>query len=175
MGGAVAVGRCGAEIRDELREPRLRPAIGSPGANLEVIAMCDYSLESVATRPAQVGDEVLTGRIAGSFTSGFSRIGEPNVAVCLRPGTELAFENDIAFEVGSRLGAWVVETKRGVRVARFRQIDMDKRYVHHDALELPDGELVLLTRLAQGQRATVLQLPADGVAAQEPIRDSLSV
>jgi hypothetical protein len=156
---------CGNQDRDH--------AIGSAGANLEVVPMCDYSLESVATRPAQVGDKVVTGRIAGSFTSGFSPVGVPNVAVCLRSGTELAFDDDIAFEVGSRLGAWVVETKRGVRVARFRQIDMDKRYVHHDALELPDGEVVLLTRLAQGQQATVLQLPADGLAVSERIRDSL--
>jgi hypothetical protein len=32
--------------------------------------------------------------------------------------------------------------------------------VHHDALEFPDGQTVLLTRLCDGQRATVLQLPA---------------
>jgi hypothetical protein len=33
------------------------------------------------------------------------------------------------------------------------------RGVHHDALEFPDGEIVLLTRLCEGQHATVLQLP----------------
>jgi hypothetical protein len=95
----------------------------------------------------------------------------------LRPGTEIAFDNDIAFEGGSRFHrSWAVETKRGVRVARFRQIDLDKRYVHHDALELPDGEVVLLTRLAQGQQATVLQLPADGrPAMQERTRDPVSM
>jgi hypothetical protein len=32
--------------------------------------------------------------------------------------------------------------------------------MHHDALELPGGRIVLLTRLNEGQRATVLQLPA---------------
>jgi hypothetical protein len=31
---------------------------------------------------------------------------------------------------------------------------------HHDALEFPDGQVVLLTRLCEGQVATVLQLPA---------------
>jgi hypothetical protein len=30
---------------------------------------------------------------------------------------------------------------------------------HHDALEFPDGQVVLVTRLCEGQRATVLQLP----------------
>jgi hypothetical protein len=46
------------------------------------------------------------------------------------------------------------------KVARFRRINMGKPNVHHDALEFPDGEIVLLTRLCEGQHATVLQLPA---------------
>jgi hypothetical protein len=37
---------------------------------------------------------------------------------------------------------------------------MDKPHVHHDALEFRNGEFVLLTRLCEGQFATVLQLPA---------------
>jgi hypothetical protein len=45
-------------------------------------------------------------------------------------------------------------------VAQFRQVNMDKPSVHRDALEFPDGETVLLTRLREGQHATVLQLPA---------------
>ena len=36
----------------------------------------------------------------------------------------------------------------------------NKPGVHHDAREFPDGEIVLLTRLCEGQHATVLQLPA---------------
>jgi hypothetical protein len=38
---------------------------------------------------------------------------------------------------------------------------VDNPVAHHDALEFPDGQLVLVTRLCAGQRATVLQLPAD--------------
>jgi hypothetical protein len=45
-------------------------------------------------------------------------------------------------------------------VARFRQVNQDQPNVHHDALELPDGEIVLVTKLAGGQHATVLQMPA---------------
>jgi hypothetical protein len=51
--------------------------------------------------------------------------------------------------------------------------------VHHDALEFPDGETVLLTRLCEGQHATVLQLPASprpvnaANAANGQKRDSL--
>ncbi len=36
-------------------------------------------------------------------------------------------------------------------------------YVHHHALEYPDGEAVLLTYLMEGQQATVLQLPTAAV------------
>jgi hypothetical protein len=50
--------------------------------------------------------------------------------------------------------------KIGQRLARFWQINMQNATIHHDALEFPDGQVVLLTRLCEGQRATVLQLPA---------------
>ena len=54
------------------------------------------------------------------------------------------------------------------KTAIFRQVNQDKKWVHHDALEFPDGEIVLLTFLQEGQRATVLQLPASaGVKAEQ--------
>jgi hypothetical protein len=123
--------------------------------------MCDYSLHDVASRPAKVGDKLVTTQFANSITRGFADVGEPNVAVCLLPGTEVAFEKDIEFEGG--LGFflnWKRSKRTGERVARFRQVHMDKPHVHHDALEFPNGEFVLLTRLREGQFATVLQLPA---------------
>jgi hypothetical protein len=43
--------------------------------------------------------------------------------------------------------------------AIFRQINRKVPYTHHDALEFPDGKIVLLTFLEVGQQATVLQLP----------------
>jgi hypothetical protein len=52
----------------------------------------------------------------------------------------------------------------GHKVARFRQINMEDPNVHHDALEFPGGQIVLVTRLTPGQRATVLQMPATGHA-----------
>jgi hypothetical protein len=55
----------------------------------------------------------------------------------------------------------------GYRTAIFRQINKDKPVVHHDALEFPDGQIVLLTFLKRGQQATVLQLPV--VAKQGPL------
>jgi hypothetical protein len=47
------------------------------------------------------------------------------------------------------------------KTAIFRQINKDRAAAHHDALEFPDGEIVLLTCLCEDQRATVLQLPAE--------------
>jgi hypothetical protein len=91
----------------------------------------------------------------------FAAVGEPNVAVCLLPGTEVAFEKEIEFERGFGLfSSWRREKRIGNQVARFRQLNPDKPNVHHDALEFPSGEIVLVTRLCEGQHATVLQLPA---------------
>lgn len=123
--------------------------------------MCDYSLHGVASRPAKVGDKLVSTAFVGSFTRGFTAKEEPLVAVCLRPGTELAFEEDVEAEhVFRRLLPRFGFGGTGQRVARFRQIHMDRPDTHHDALEFPNGKVVLVTRLCLGQRATVLQLPA---------------
>jgi hypothetical protein len=119
--------------------------------------MCDYSLHQVASRPAKVGDELVTTRFGRSMTRGFAAIGEPAVAICLLPGTELAFKEVVRYE--PRL-AFFGHGKSEQRVARFRKIDSHDPHAHHDALEFPSGDVVLLTRLIEGQRATVLQLPA---------------
>ena len=119
--------------------------------------MCDYSLELAASRPAKVGDKLVTTKFQNSLTRGFTTIGEPNVAVCLLPGTEVAFEKEVQYE---RFFSFLPNMKLGKKVARFRRINMGKPNVHHDAVEFPDGETVLLTRLCEGQHATVLQLPA---------------
>ena len=130
--------------------------------------MCDYSLHAVETRPARVGDKLRSTTFANCFTRGFAALGEPNVAVCLRPGTELAFERDVEIDHGfGRLLPSLGFGKIAQRVARFRQLNMDRRDTHHDALEFPDGRRVLVTRLCEGQVATVLQLPASEQPAQE--------
>jgi hypothetical protein len=121
--------------------------------------MCDYSLHLVASQPAKVGDKLVATDFAQSITRGFTAIGEPEVAVCLLPGTELAFETAVQYDRAfSLFGKAIVEHK----VARFRQLNMDDPHVHHDALEFPGGQMVMVTRLIPGQRATVLQLPASG-------------
>jgi hypothetical protein len=120
--------------------------------------MCDYSLNFVASRPAKVGDRLVSTRFRNSITRGFAAIGEPHVAVCLLPGTELAFENEVEYD--PVLGYFLPNRKVGQKVAQFRKINSEQPHLHHDALEFPDGQIVLLTRLCEGQHATVLQLPA---------------
>jgi hypothetical protein len=90
------------------------------------------------------------------------RSAKPNVAVCLLPGTEVAFEKEVECEHAlGFIQNWMPGKKLGEKVARFRQVKKEQPHVHHDALEFPDGQIVLLTCLCQGQQATVLQLPAD--------------
>ena len=120
--------------------------------------MCDYSLYSIQSRPAKIGDK-LTVRDFGTGTRGFAASEDATVAVCVLPGTELAFADEVK---RLQLRLWprndkVIKHKTAI----FRQINKDRVVAHHDALEFPDGQLVLLTSLSEGQRATVLQLPAE--------------
>jgi hypothetical protein len=126
--------------------------------------MCDYSLHHVKTRPAKVSDKLTTHNF-GTGTRGFSASEDANVAVCILPGTELSFEDEVRI---ARRNPWpdVINHKTAI----FRRINHDNPWVHHDALEFPNGELVLLTFLAQGQQATVLQLPAAAAGAKLPER-----
>jgi hypothetical protein len=99
--------------------------------------MCDYSLHSVATRPAQIEDRLVTTKFKKSITRGFAAVGEPQVAVCLLPGTEIAFDENVEREPSFGIGLLPNE-KIGQRLARFRQINIDNPVTHHDALEFPD-------------------------------------
>ena len=118
--------------------------------------MCDYSLHAVATRPAEVAETLVSTNFS-TGTHGFASPGDPKVAVCLRPGTEIAFENDVQTD------GLMLRKNIGDRLARFRQINTDRAHQHHDALEFSNGTIVLVTNLAAGQRATVLQLPANPI------------
>jgi hypothetical protein len=118
--------------------------------------MCDYSLHAVATRPAEVA-ETLVSIDFSTGTRGFASPDNPQVAVCLRPGTEVAFEKDVQTD------GMMFRKNIGDRLARFRQIDLNRRYQHHDALEFSNGTIVLVTHLVPGQRSTVLQLPASPI------------
>ena len=127
--------------------------------------MCDYSLQDVRSRPAKVGDK-LTTRDFGTGTRGFAAAEDTTVVVCVLPGTELAFSSavivsDFRFTEGSRVETLAHAT------AIFRQVNKNEKLRHHDAVEFPDGRIVLLTKLLAGQEATVLQLPAQPKTAAE--------
>ena len=126
--------------------------------------MCDYSLQSVGSRPAKVGDKLVT-RDFGTGTRGFSASDDRGLAVCVLPGTELAFTGGVAC-LPTGLFGWKTK-KINHRTAIFRQLNKVKLAAHHDALEFPDGRTVLLTLLCEGQVATVLQLPAQPTDAAE--------
>ena len=101
--------------------------------------MCDYSLHTVASRPARVGETLVTTSFYGTSTRGFAAKGEPNVAVCLLPGTELAFERDVRYNRN-----WLATRSTGFSVARFCAIEPGASHQHHDALSFPDGKAVRL-------------------------------
>src|SRR5271169_6717929 len=101
--------------------------------------MCDYSLHNVKTRPAKVGDKLVTREFIGTLTRGFASPEDLDVAVCVLPGTELSFSDNVR-----RIRSWpwsknVIHHKTAI----FRQVANPN--VHHDALEFPDGQIVLLT------------------------------
>jgi hypothetical protein len=114
--------------------------------------MCDFSLHHVKSRPAKVGDKLRTVNF-NTGTRGFAAPEDSTTAVCILPGTELAFSEEVKWApTPFGFSSWRTKTVN-FRTAIFRQM-------HHDALEFPDGTCVLLTDLLEGQEATVLQLPA---------------
>jgi hypothetical protein len=126
--------------------------------------MCDYSLERVNSRPAKVGEKLRT-RHFNTGTLGFAALEDTNTAICVLPGTELAFATPVSRSPRGLFGWKPVRMKHTSAI--FRQVNKDKIYAHHDALEFPDGQMVLLTKLLEGQEATVLQLPAQPATAAE--------
>jgi len=126
--------------------------------------MCDYSLQNVKSRPAAVGDRLVTHNF-GTGTRGFAASENLEVAVCLLPGTEIAFPNGLPITQRSFFG-WP-RRSTSYPTAIFRQINKQSPGTHHDAVEFPDGHTVLLTSLPEGQLATVLQLPAQPATSVE--------
>jgi hypothetical protein len=123
--------------------------------------MCDYSLQTVRSRPARVGEKLKTQHF-NTGTIGFAAPEDSTTAVCVLPGTELAFATVISL-------GWFGWQERVVKhtTAIFRQLNKDNPRTHHDALEFPDGQMALLNDLIEGQEATVLQLPAQPATTAE--------
>jgi hypothetical protein len=126
--------------------------------------MCDYSLKHLASRPATIDDKLVVSKFSGSSSIGFTAGDNRSEAVCVLPGTELAFDDYIS--QGNSF-VYYGDKLHDHKTARFRQINVENPYTHHDALELPDGQVILLHSLRVGQTVSVLQLPAAPKTEQE--------
>jgi len=129
--------------------------------------MCDYSLVAVASRPARVADRLITTGFRNTSTRGFASSEDTTTAVCLLPGTEIAFDHPPNYHHLWRRTA-------ASNVARFRQINKEVQTTHHDALEFSDGAVVPVTKMFPGQHATVLQLPSGGDGQRGPLANTES-
>jgi hypothetical protein len=126
--------------------------------------MCDYSMHAVESRPAVVGETLVTTTFRGTSTRGLASEREPTVAVCMLPGTEVAFAENVRYD-----NRWIWTRTTEWRVGKFNQIQPEVADRHHDAIEFPDGSHVLVTQLCEGQHVTVLQLPVvQGAAEHAP-------
>src|SRR6478609_1009365 len=113
--------------------------------------MCDYSLELVASRSARVADRLAVTSFVNSMTRGFASVDDPDIAVCLLPGTEIVFDQPPRY----RTGIWFGKKTASSTTARFRQVNVHLPHTHHDALEFADGTVLRVACLVERQRATV--------------------
>ncbi len=129
--------------------------------------MCDFSAKAAKQRAAEQNDLLITRKIS-THTTGFTAVADPVTAVCLLPGTELAFDkNIVSLQAAPKSPLRMLLTAGGptrvvhrFKTARFVQIEKDNANTHHDALMFPDGSTIKLNSLELEQTARVLQLPA---------------
>src|SRR5262249_7766323 len=89
---------------------------GEGSTHRGVCSMCDYSLHAIDSRPARVGDSLVTTAFQNTWTRGFAAVTEPAVAACLLPGTELAFESEVDWD---RLFKFFRRNSKYGKVVRF--------------------------------------------------------
>src|ERR1700751_2086313 len=107
-------------MRQEEKEGRIELAEGLSEGRSQ---MCDYSLHSVKSRPAKIGDK-LTIRDFGTGTRGFSASEDTRVVVCVRPGTELSLAEEVTFLTTGLSGWWPKMITH--KTAIFRQINKER-------------------------------------------------
>ena len=127
--------------------------------------MCDYSLHYVKSRPAKVGDKLTRTILARALWDSRQR------KMSSYSGLRSTWNRAELRQPGYMLASWYVtlagESDKAQHGLIFRQINKERLHAHHDALEFPNGQIVLLTLLDAGQEATVLQLPAEPKTAIE--------
>src|SRR5258708_12780979 len=92
------------------------------------LTMCDYSLHNVKSRAARVGDK-LTTRNFGTGTRGFAAQEDATTAVCVLPGTELAFSREVACTASGFLGLGA--RRMTYQTATFRPANQAQPPAHH--------------------------------------------
>src|SRR5258707_13532462 len=115
--------------------------------------MCDYSLHNVKSRAARVGDK-LTTRNFGTGTRGFAPQEDSTTAVCVLPGTELAFSQDVACVASGFLALGA--RRMAYQTAIFRQINKIQPRGPQDAHGFPNGEPGCLPERGEARETTVI-------------------
>ena len=118
--------------------------------------MCDYSLENVLSRPAAVADRLVTTTFPNTITRGFAAVDDVHTAVCLRPGTELAFERPVEYD-------HPVTHMRAIRaeIRRLGALSGDELYVAAKELQAP---YPLVKEVAETGKLPVVLFTAGGIA-----------
>ena len=114
--------------------------------------MRDDSLEHLASRPAKVGDKLVTTNSADRLRAPSAQSASPRSPFVFSLGQSLHLSARSKPHRDFRLRP----RKLGAKLARFRRVNEACRTMHHDALELPSGQVVLLTSLCEAQHATVI-------------------
>jgi hypothetical protein len=124
------------------------------------MTMCNYSLEATRTRDAVVGDKLITSTFDPKASSvGFAAAEDPACAVCLKPGTEIVFDEPA--KCGwHNYDCWQPYTANREVLGTVAIISIEPIAMHDmDVLDFPGHKKQLLRYLAAGQTATVIQLP----------------
>src|SRR5260370_6990683 len=101
------------------------PAHGQNGTRRVILAESHVA--------AQIADKLVTTKFKNSITRGFAAVGEPHVAVCLLPGTEIAFDENV--ECQPSFGIGILPHKQiEQRLPPFRQINKDNAVTPHHGL-----------------------------------------
>ena len=107
----------------------------------------------------------MTTRFSQAITQGLATADDKECAVCLVPGTELAFDAPLRGNANRFVPFFM--KKFDFKTGKFVQLNVDNPYQHHDAIEFGDGGTVLINDLVEDQMLRVIQLPAPPQTAKE--------
>lgn len=101
------------------------------------VKMCDYSLNLVKNRRANIGDIIVTQPFWGG-TQGFADTKDKEVAICLRPGDKIIFDEPVGImSIFKRFNKHIATEAEYVYVTSKRK---DRQYgrkqYHHDSLKI---------------------------------------